>query len=104
MQAKYTRGVYMPNWGDSPLHILTYIQDRKWVCHCLEYDLRGRSVASQEAAFLEMKRVIGDFFERTRGVARAKTCASSELWEAWNAAVGDLPAEPDRFQPSPGSN
>jgi len=94
----------MPNGGDTPLHVLSYMQNKIWVCHCLEFDLRGRSYASQEAAFLNMKQVIEEFFVRTRGLARRKKGASSDLWEAWNKAADDLPTECDHPGPSVASN
>ncbi|MEW6358690.1 MAG: hypothetical protein AB1696_20310 [Planctomycetota bacterium] len=104
MQAKYKRGVYMPNWGEAPLHILTYMKDESWVCHCLEFNLCGKSSASQEAAFLDMKHTIEEFFEQTRDFALADKGASAELWEAWNAAENGTPPRPDQPLPDIGSN
>lgn len=104
MQAKYTRGVYMPNRGDAPLHILTYMQGQSWVCHCLEFDLCGKSSASQEAAFLDMKHTIEEFFERTCDSARSDKGASPELWEAWNASENGAPAQTGPPAQDVGSN
>lgn len=88
MRSHFVRGLCVLGKGTEPLHILKYRQGKKWVCHCLEYDLRGKSAASQEAAFIEMKRVIEAFFDKARFVSlRASHPAAPELWQAWSAAT-----------------
>lgn len=88
MRSHFVRGLCVLGKGTEPLHILKYKQGRKWICHCLEYDLSGQSTSSQEAAFIEMKRVIEAFFDRTRFARSQKPhSASPELWQAWSTAA-----------------
>ena len=94
VQAKFVRGVYVPGKGNSALHVLTYQQDREWVCHCLEYDVSGKSPSSQEAAFAEMKRVIEMVLDRVRD-AGAIGPAPREYWQAWSSATSSTSSGTD---------
>jgi len=88
MRSQFISGLCVLGKGTDPLHILKYREGPKWVCHCLEYDLSGQSTASQEAAFIEMRRTIEEFFDRTRLQAlRPQHAAPPELWQAWNSAT-----------------
>lgn len=100
MRSDMTRGLYVPGKGAEPLHVLTYKQGSGWICHCLEYDIRGKSLDSQEAAFIAMKRVIEALFDRTRYmIPKTARAAAPELWEAWISASGA--ARPKETAPEP---